>query len=113
MQFIWNFIYISLTKINLLGHDTTAAGSSFFLSLMGVHQHIQVSIILVIVFLICNRNGFICLPGQGGRRIRPDLRRFGQTSNIPGYLRNEIFGALYDGDSKNVSTSPADCPSNA
>lgn len=23
------------------GHDTTAAGSSFFLSLMGVHQHIQ------------------------------------------------------------------------
>lgn len=25
------------------GHDTTAAASSFFLSLMGVHQHIQVS----------------------------------------------------------------------
>lgn len=24
------------------GHDTTAAGSSFFLSMMGVHQHIQV-----------------------------------------------------------------------
>uniref|UniRef100_A0A336MZ37 CSON003376 protein n=1 Tax=Culicoides sonorensis TaxID=179676 RepID=A0A336MZ37_CULSO len=24
------------------GHDTTAAGSSFFLSLMGIHQHIQV-----------------------------------------------------------------------
>ncbi|NJI30043.1 cytochrome P450, partial [Aeromonas veronii] len=23
------------------GHDTTAAGSSFFLSMMGVHQHIQ------------------------------------------------------------------------
>lgn len=26
------------------GHDTTAAGSSFFLSLMGVHQDVQVSI---------------------------------------------------------------------
>lgn len=25
------------------GHDTTAAGSSFFLSMMGVHPHIQVS----------------------------------------------------------------------
>jgi cytochrome P450 family 4 len=25
------------------GHDTTAAGSSFFLSLMGIHQDIQVS----------------------------------------------------------------------
>lgn len=25
------------------GHDTTAAGSSFFLSLMGIHQHIQVT----------------------------------------------------------------------
>lgn len=24
------------------GHDTTAAGSSFFLSLMGIHQDIQV-----------------------------------------------------------------------
>lgn len=24
------------------GHDTTAAGSSFFLSMMGIHQHIQV-----------------------------------------------------------------------
>lgn len=26
------------------GHDTTAAGSSFFLSLMGIHQNIQVSL---------------------------------------------------------------------
>lgn len=26
------------------GHDTTAAGSSFFLSMMGIHQHIQVSL---------------------------------------------------------------------
>lgn len=29
----------------LQGHDTTAAGSSFFLSMMGVHQHIQDKVI--------------------------------------------------------------------
>lgn len=29
----------------LKGHDTTAAGSSFFLSMMGVHQHIQDKVI--------------------------------------------------------------------
>lgn len=33
------------------GHDTTAAGSSFFLSLMGIHQDIQVSYKLYLKYL--------------------------------------------------------------
>lgn len=31
------------------GHDTTAAGSSFFLSLMGIHQDVQVMLVIWII----------------------------------------------------------------
>jgi cytochrome P450 family 4 len=34
------------------GHDTTAAGSSFFLSMMGIHQNIQVSFLTIVHFKI-------------------------------------------------------------
>lgn len=33
------------TFIFIQGHDTTAAGSSFFLSLMGIHQDIQQKVV--------------------------------------------------------------------
>jgi cytochrome P450 family 4 len=41
------------TSSVIKGHDTTAAGSSFFLSLMGIHQDIQV------LFLIRQKEFFL------------------------------------------------------
>lgn len=41
---IKSVMYFTLA-LSFQGHDTTAAGSSFFLSMMGVHQHIQDKVI--------------------------------------------------------------------
>jgi cytochrome P450 family 4 len=46
-----------MRKFKITGHDTTAAGSSFFLSLMGIHQDIQVKIEIDNSFLISEKLG--------------------------------------------------------